>query len=52
MARFFNLVHQPVPMAGGFDGDLAGLAGRIEKGTEGPAIMFDANGRIGLPILA
>jgi hypothetical protein len=26
MARFFNLVYQPVPMAGGFDGDLAGPA--------------------------
>ena len=38
-----HLVNDPLPMAGGFDGDLAVRWERLEKGVEGGAIRFDAD---------
>jgi hypothetical protein len=38
-----RLVDDPAPVAGAFDGDVAVRWKRLEKGTEGRAIMFDAD---------
>ncbi len=51
MASLLHLVHQPIPVAGGFDGDVGGFGELPEEVHERFALVFDSLRWIGLAVL-